>query len=208
MDVIMDNCCHAHVIPDNCIASNRESASKLKVNLHRCTRAEDRPEFSAFAGGPSRNAALAGIIIHRLSRWLHSRQPRCRAQDFTESSHEAIDTCRHGNPLRIDTYLLGNGDTGTIDTNLPPGTRPNPLGMTIHGWLSCLHRVPCGVARCSVKGLGRGKVRLSGWLRQAQTAARWHAQALILTCAHTRFVSYCTVLLRAEVTRCARPQSC
>jgi hypothetical protein len=37
MDVIVDNCCHAHVIPDNHVAINRESASKLKVNLHRCT---------------------------------------------------------------------------------------------------------------------------------------------------------------------------
>ena len=35
--VIMDHCCHTHVIPDHFIASNRESASKVEVNLYRCT---------------------------------------------------------------------------------------------------------------------------------------------------------------------------
>jgi len=53
----MDNCCHAHVIPDNYIASNRESASKVKVNLHRCTGRSGGIR-SAFAGGPGRNAAM------------------------------------------------------------------------------------------------------------------------------------------------------
>ena len=53
--LIMFHDCHVCVIPDIYIATESESASKLKVNLHRCTG--DRAEFSAFAGGPGRNAA-------------------------------------------------------------------------------------------------------------------------------------------------------
>ena len=71
MDVIEDNCCHARVIPDNYIASNRESASKLKVNL--CIDAPgDRAAWRArsLGGPPGRNAASLGLEDRQAPR-LH-----------------------------------------------------------------------------------------------------------------------------------------